>query len=193
MTNAKKIAIGIAVVAIALVAGFMVKDGFGSNTVENFPKWFYNGLFAGRTKQLSVDSSGNASTTGNLKVVGITNYGNETLSGTFAVTGTSTLAKVLTASVGSSSSSPASLGSSIAGHFVMATGSTTANASTTAITANSTILLTQEETTPIAGTTCNATTTAISISSKIAGNGFIASVETAPGVNPLCIGYLIIN
>lgn len=138
---------------------------------------FVNGFYAGSTDQFSVSSTGVLSSSG-----GITTTG--------ALTGTT----FASGSVGASSSTPAALGSAASGHFIIATGGNTGQASTTAVTANSTIILQREGSTPIAGTTCNttATTTPI-VTSKVAGNGFIATSAANPVTNPICLAYWIIN
>lgn len=174
----KKILIGLALVAV--VAGFffprpaVLKLG---GTVENFPVKFTNGLRAGSTDQLSISAAGTITTSG-----GIVNTGN--FSG----------ATYSSASIGASSSTPAALGSASSGHFIIATSGNTGSASTTVVTANSTIILQREATTPIAGTTCNSTaTTTPIVTSKIAGNGFVATSAANPVTNPICLAYWIIN
>lgn len=154
-------------------------------TVENFPVLFYNGMYGGNSSQFAVSSAGAVTS------AGLTNTG--ALSATTAITA----ATYNTATVGTSSSSPAALGSASAGHFIVAAAATTASASSTAVTANSTIKLQLEATTPIAGTTCNTTITTASstaiITSKIASNGFTVTTAGAPTTNPFCYGYVITN
>lgn len=112
----------------------------------------------------------------------------------FDSTGNLTSLTYNSASVGSSSSSPAVLGSAVAGHFVIAAAASTANASTTAISANSTIILQQESTTPIAGTTCNTTIASSTVvTSKVVGNGFTVTNSYAPATNPQCMAYFVVN
>lgn len=147
--------------------------------VQNDTFNFTGGFNAGSTNQFSVSSTGALTTSG-----GITNTGNESA------------ATYSTATIGASSSSPAALGSAAAGHFVVAAGATTANASTTAITANSSVSVNLEKETPIAGTTCNSTVNSSSSPvqvNKIAGNGFIITIPSAPVTNPFCYNYRITN
>ncbi len=143
----------------------------------NATQYFTSGFSAGSTNQMTVSDTGALTTSGGLTTTGA-------LSG----------ATLKSASIGSSSSSPAALGSAASGHFIIAAGQLTASASTTAITANSTILLQIEHTTPIAGTTCNtAATTTPGVASKVAGNGFTVTTLAAPVTNPLCLEYLVLN
>lgn len=146
---------------------------------------YLNGINVGSSDQFSIDGSGNTTQTGNQTVTG-----NET------ITGTQSAAKYATATVGTSSSSPAALGSAASGHFVVAAAATTASASTTAITLNSDVQLSFELTTPIAGTTCNSTvnsSSTIAIATKVAGNGFTVTTAGAPTTNPFCYSYSITN
>ncbi len=154
-------------------------QGMAGAQVQNDTFNFTGGFNAGSANQFSVSSTGALTTS-----AGITNLGN-----TSAATWS-------TASVGSSSSSPAALGSAASGHFVVAAGATTVGASTTAVTLNSDIQLTLEQTTPIAGTTCNSAVNASStyaITSKVAGNGFNVTIASAPVTNPFCYSYSITN
>lgn len=165
---------------IGLLVLFVVRLGIysishkklGDGTVTNYPTWYYNGL-----------SGGNASSNG--------------YSGTaFVVSSTGTLStlKFSSSTIGISSSSPAALGTSIAGHFIVATGASTAQASTTAVTANSTIILEQELTTPIPGTTCNTVIASDTVvSTKVPGIGFTVTNSYTPATNPQCEEYFIIN
>jgi len=169
-------------VIIALVVGvgfgFYLDKGeqFGG-TVHSTQERFPQGIRAGTSDQFTLSSVGGITTSGGFTTTG-------------ALTGTT----FASGSVGSSSSSPAALGSAASGHFIIATSGSTGNASSTAVTANSTIIIQREGTTPIAGTTCNtaATTTPI-VTSKIAGNGFIVTSAASPVTNPICLAYWIIN
>ena len=166
--------------AIPHGANVSQKVGGAVQINETFPYGFYAGL----TRQFQVTSAGAISSSGAITTTGA-------LTGA-AVTGST----YNTATIGSSSSSPAALGSAAAGHFVIAAGSTTASASTTAITANSTVSMTLEKETPIAGVTCNTTVNSSSTPmqvNKIAGNGFIVTIPSAPVTNPFCIAYRITN
>ncbi len=63
---------GLVSLAVALVAfglrGQSAPSLTAGGTVENFPSHFTNGLYGGVTDQLSIDSSGNITTTGTLSV-----------------------------------------------------------------------------------------------------------------------------
>lgn len=170
---------------IGLGLGYLLPHGSKLGAVSNNyqatipPQWFVNGVAVGSSQQFVIGSNGNQTVTGN-----------ETL------TGSQTASQYLTTTVGLSSSSPAALGSAASGHFIMAAGTTSAQASTTAVTANSDIQLSLEQTTPIAGTTCNTTVNASStyaIATKVAGNGFTVTTAGAPTTNPFCYSYSITN
>lgn len=173
-----------AVLLVGLGFGFLVFHNGAQKTpsvggsVENTAVHFTGGLYAGTTDQWAVDTTGASSGT------------------TYTASSYMSAATYKTATVGSSSSSPAALGSAAAGHFVIAAGATTANASTTAITANSSVSVNLEKESPIAGVTCNTTVNASSSPiqvNKIAGNGFIATIPSAPVTNPFCYNYRITN
>lgn len=139
--------------------------------VQNDTFNFTGGFNAGSSNQLAVDGSGD-------------------ITGVPSITATD----FNSATVGMSSSSPAALGSAIAGHFVIAAGASTAGASTTTVTLNSTIIMSQELTTPIPGTTCNTNIASDTVvSTKVAGNGFTVTNTYAPSTNPQCMAYWIIN
>lgn len=139
--------------------------------VQNDTFNFTGGLNAGSTNQYAIDGSGNVTTSGSISA-----------------------ATFKSATVGSSSSSPAALGSAASGHFVLAAAATTANASTTAVTANSDIQVQQELVTPIAGTTCNTAIASGTVVSLItASNGFQIKTQIAPTTNPFCYSYSINN
>lgn len=101
--------------------------------------------------------------------------------------------------IGTSSSSPAVLGTTSSPvsvmHIVIPAGSTSVSASTTAIISNKSLVFVQlEQTTPVAGTTCNSavnasSSEAVSIfasSTNSRLNGFTLSVASAPLTNPFC-------
>ena len=198
----KKFILPIVLLLVGVGLGYLIPHGASDSKVGGYRRtadYFNGGFYAGESDQFSVDTSGNLTTTGNYTTTGsgdLVSGDDLTVADDATVTDLLTAARFASGSVGSSSSSPAVLGSAVSGHFVLAASATTASASTTAVTANSTIILQNESTTPIAGTTCNvgaATSTVVSVDSKIAGNGFIVRSETAPATNPLCLSYLIIN
>lgn len=182
----KKILIGLAVLIVVGLGIYSIShksQNLEGSPVETNSPWFYNGF-----------SAGQQSTTGNSgSNFGVSSTGAMT-SATITASSLLTITDFNTATVGSSSSTPAALGSSVAGFFTATT--TTQSASTTSVTANSTILLTPVLTVPTAGVTCAqgapATTT---ISSVIPGNGFIIKMSSAPGgaTTPFCYNYFIVN
>jgi hypothetical protein len=98
----------------------------------------------------------------------------------------------------SSSASPAVCGSAGAGSVVIAAGATSVVVDTSAVTANSQILLTEDSS---LGTklsiTCNTqsllTLGVPKVTARSAGSSFTASIEVGPTTNPLCISYAILN
>jgi len=96
----------------------------------------------------------------------------------------------------SSSASPAVCSSSAAGSVVVAAAATTVTVNTTAVTANSQILLTRDDS---LGTklsvTCNTATVMgeAKVSARVAGTSFTITVQTAPATNPGCFSYSIVN
>ena len=173
-----------ALAALTLAATSVVSDGALTLTGVAASTWDVGGL-------LSLQTATNGAIT--------TGTGLLTTGGALTVTSTTTSATYATASVGSSSSSPAALSSASAGHIVIAAGQTTVNASTTAVTANSSIFVTVEQVTPIAGTTCY--TTFIPTSTPVvsgltvsgANSGFQVKVANAPTGTPLCLAFRILN
>ena len=98
----------------------------------------------------------------------------------------------------SSSASPAICGSAAAGSFVIAAGTTSVVVDTTAVTANSQILLTEDSSLGTGlGVTCNTqsllTLGVPKVTARTGGTSFTASVEVGPTTNPLCISYAIFN
>ena len=98
----------------------------------------------------------------------------------------------------SSSASPAVCGSAAAGSFVIAAGTTSVVVDTTAVTANSQILLTEDSSLGTRlGVTCNTqsllTLGIPKVTARTAGTSFTAGVEVGPTTNPLCISYAIFN
>jgi hypothetical protein len=93
----------------------------------------------------------------------------------------------------SSSASPAVCGAAAAGSFVLAAAATTVTVNTTAVTANSQIIVINDDS---LGTklsvTCNTTLDQVFISGRLAATSFTIT-GTAPVTNPNCYSYLIIN
>ena len=162
-----------------------------AGTVENYPVWFYNGLSAGNTSTSGVSGSKfSVSSTGALTANGVTNTGSEVITGGIT-------AATLSIAFATSSSSPAALGSAASGHFALLVGSNTIFASTTAVTANSDLQISQEATSPIAGITCNttaATNTLVTVLSGLGANsGFKVVAGSSPATNPDCFSFSITN
>jgi hypothetical protein len=94
----------------------------------------------------------------------------------------------------SSSASPAACGSASSGSVVVAAGATTVVVDTTAVTANSQILLTFDSSLGSKlGVTCNTTPVSPSVSARSAGTSFTISLGSAPATNPACYSYTILN
>jgi len=174
--------IALALVLVAVGVGFIVfrkpepvkpvpqpipQTGAYRQTADHFA----NGFYAGTSDQFFVSSTGTLVTSGDI------------------VAPTSRMSGAIT-----SSSSPAALGSSTVGKFVIAASATTAQASTTALTVNSLVFFVQSATTTIPGTTCNtATASGTLVSQKIVGNGFQIRTNIAPTTNPFCFDFYILN
>lgn len=93
----------------------------------------------------------------------------------------------------SSSASPAVCGSAAAGSFVLAAAATTVTVNTTAVTANSQIIVVNDDS---LGTklsvTCNTALDQVFVSGRVAATSFTIT-GTAPVTNPNCYSYLIVN
>jgi hypothetical protein len=94
----------------------------------------------------------------------------------------------------SSSASPAPCVSASAGSVTVAASATTEVVNTTAITANSQVLLTFDSSLGTRlGVTCNTTAVQGAISARTAGTSFTIKVPTAPSTDPACFSYEIVN
>jgi hypothetical protein len=104
----------------------------------------------------------------------------------------------LTATNCSSSASPAVCAAASAGSVTVAAAATTKVVNTTAVTANSQIILTRDDS---LGTklsvTCNTQGDLVlghpRVTARTAGTSFTISVDVAPTTNPMCISYQIVN
>lgn len=113
-------------------------------------------------------------------------------------TGTVTIPLAATTTNCSSSASPAVCAAAPAGSAVVAASATSVVVNTTAVTANSQILVTADSS---LGTklsvTCNtqALTTlgAPRVTARTAATSFTVSIDVGPTTNPLCFSYLIVN
>jgi hypothetical protein len=88
-------------------------------------------------------------------------------------------------------------GSAAAGRFAIAAGSTTRTINTTAVTANSEIIMQGDESLGAAlGVTCNTTLTSLIdpvVTARVAGTSFSIATSATIAVNPACFSYTIIN
>lgn len=93
----------------------------------------------------------------------------------------------------SSSASPAVCGSASAGMFVLPAAATSVTVNTTAVTANSEIIVLNDDS---LGTrlsvTCNTGIDNVLVSARVAGTSFTIT-GSAPVTNPNCYSYLIVN
>lgn len=97
-----------------------------------------------------------------------------------------------------SSASPSVCAGAIAGAVAVPTGSNpTLVVDTTAVTANSQIILTPDEGLgTLLGITCNSTVTTqgpLIVTARSAGTSFTVQVDATVGTNKVCLSYLIIN
>jgi hypothetical protein len=94
-----------------------------------------------------------------------------------------------------SSASPAVCGSAPAGSVAMATGGDTLTVNTTAVTANSQIMITEDSSLGSRlGITCNTTVNrTYSISSRTASTSFTIKSSNNPNTNKACLSYWIVN
>jgi hypothetical protein len=147
---------------------------------------------------VSTGISGLGTSVATALAAGVTGSGNVVLAASPTVTGTLTVSAVATASNCSSSASPAVCGSAAAGSVAVPTGSNpTLVVDTSAVTVNSQILLTVDES---LGTklsvTCNTTIGTLSpavVTARSAATSFTIEIGATVGTNPACLSYLIIN
>lgn len=91
-------------------------------------------------------------------------------------------------------SGAAACGSAAAGFVVVDAGATTVVVSSTAVTANSQILLTMDISAAAQlGVTCNTTYANTYVSARTASTSFTITASAAPVTNPLCLSFLIVN
>ena len=105
MTNKSIAAIVAGLVVIAGVVFYLIPSAKVGGTVENFPTQWYNGLFAGHTKQLSIDANGKLVTSGGITNTGTATIGasgtglTQVLKGTCSLIGAPTIAATSTAAM----------------------------------------------------------------------------------------------
>lgn len=93
-----------------------------------------------------------------------------------------------------SSASPSVCGSSSAGSVALAAGGTTLTVNTSAVTANSQIIILNDDSLGTRlGVTCNTTINNAWVSSRTAGTSFQITVAAAPVTNPECFSFTILN
>jgi hypothetical protein len=101
--------------------------------------------------------------------------------------------KVNTISNCTSSASPAVCGSASAGVFTLPAAATTVTVNTTAVTANSIIMVFNDDSLGTRlGVTCNTGLDNVLVSARVAGTSFTVT-GSAPVTNPNCYSYIIIN
>lgn len=93
-----------------------------------------------------------------------------------------------------SSASPAVCGSAQAGRVVVAAGATTVTVNTTAVTANSEILLHEDSSLGTAlSVTCNTNLINSMVTARVASTSFTITLGSTPATNPVCLNYAVIN
>lgn len=117
------------------------------------------------------------------------------LSSNSATLGNATITNQKTSSNCNSSASPAVCASAPSGSVAMATGVSTLVVNTTAVTANSQIMITEDSSLGSRlGLTCNtAATRSYRVSARTAGTSFTIKSSANPTTNKACLSYWIIN
>lgn len=119
-----------------------------------------------------------------------------TMPGSEVVNGSQSSATYKTATNCSSSASPAVCGSAAAGSVAIAAAGTTLTVNTSAVTANSQIIIEQDDSLGTKlGITCNSGILAgpTAITARVPGTSFTISVTTGLTVNPVCLSYIVFN
>ena len=151
---------------------------------------------AGSTSAISCGNTGLGACT--LNIFGTTTVSTLTQSGasgngTVASNGAWSATAYQTATNCASSASPAVCGSAAAGMFVLPAAATSVTVNTTAVTANSEIIVFNDDS---LGTrlsvTCNTGLDNVLVSARVAGTSF-SITGSAPVTNPNCYSYLIMN
>lgn len=93
----------------------------------------------------------------------------------------------------SSSASPAVCGSAAAGSFILPAAATSVTVNTTAVTANSQIIVVNDDSLGTKlGVTCNTALDQVFVSARVAATSFTIT-GTAPVTNPNCYSYFVVN
>lgn len=187
--------------------------GNGTDVVDNGTNSFWQGNTTGSPAQMTSDFLGNISIQGlcmgtvvfsNANCNQAINVQNGTAiqaAGSTAATINTSIPRFNVNSLGtisncSSSASPAVCGSAPSGSVVIAAGTTTVQVNTTAVTANSQIILQEDNTLGTKlGVTCNTTLGAntLVVTTRTAGSSFVITISVTPATNPACMSYSIIN
>jgi hypothetical protein len=124
---------------------------------------------------------------------GVNAVSTNTTAGTCTPGGSFQTAAYLTAT--NCANSGGTCGSAAAGHVSIAASATTVTVSTTAVTANSEIEITEDSTVgSLLSVTCNTTVArTYAVSTRTAGTSFVITASAAPVTNPACLGYTIKN
>lgn len=133
---------------------------------------------------------------GAFQVTGAITVGNGSSFGTGTSFGSgTTLTTIGTVTNCNSSASPAVCGSAPAGSVTIAAAATTVQVNTTAVTANSQIIIIEDDSLGVRlSVTCNTTSLgATKVSARTAGSNFTITTASAPATNPACLSYQIIN
>ena len=94
-----------------------------------------------------------------------------------------------------SSAAPAVCANALAGSVVIAAAATTVTVNTTAVTANSQILIMEDSSLGTKlGVTCNTTIArTYAVTARTAATSFVITTSAAPVTNPACLSYLVLN
>jgi hypothetical protein len=118
---------------------------------------------------------------------------NFAVSGTLFASGAWSATSYLSATNCNSTASPAVCGSAAAGMFVLAAAATTVTVNTTAVTANSEIIVFNDDSLGTRlGVTCNTGLDNVLVSARTPATSFTVT-GSAPVTNPNCYSYIIIN
>jgi hypothetical protein len=179
---------------------------FGTTTTNNLTASTANvsgSISAGTLTSNSVNISGTlsagATNLGSLSALSVTTSGSVTANSATITNslnaGTTTVSALKTTSNCISNTSPATCGSAPSGSVAMATGGSTLVVNTTAVTANSQIMITEDSSLGSRlGITCNtATTRDYRINARVASTSFTIKSSANPATNKACLSYWIIN
>jgi len=181
-----------------------LNPGAGKDVVVGGPSQGNSGAFkfVGTTSGLArfgvADTAGTPNRVNIPSVTGSSGQFLQTDGGNPQQTSWATPTLATTATNCSNAASPAACGSAQAGSVVIAAGASTVTVTSTAVTANSQVLVFPDE---ALGTklsvTCNSTlataASGLAITARMAATSFQISTVATIAVNPVCLSYLIIN